>query len=135
MAIKLHWTLDCGNFMYKLLFYICLLSIFDYMLKSFFCDMIILLFLSIEACGLMVSCLVLSNLTEKLLLMVLNWSIYESFENTLHSNNTLVYVTGISEFYYWICWVYWLHPVWQCSIFRKVIIFMLFCCSFVMRNF
>jgi len=58
--------------MYKLLFYICLLSIFDYMLKSFFCDMIILLFLSIGACGLIVSCLVLSNLTEKLLLMVLN---------------------------------------------------------------
>ena len=25
MAIKLHWTIDCGNFMYKLLFYICLL--------------------------------------------------------------------------------------------------------------
>jgi len=44
MAIKLHWTIDCGNFMYKLLFYICLLSIFDYMLKSFFCDVIILLF-------------------------------------------------------------------------------------------
>lgn len=24
MAVKLHWTIDCGNFMYKL-FYVCLL--------------------------------------------------------------------------------------------------------------